>query len=249
MFKLIWKMANQPIDKQPSLFMFEPSGDRFTFGRSPTCDRQIQADGISRIHCTLIKNKEQEWKVVDGDGTTRSSYGIFNTNNEKILVADMTEGQTIVLLNSSEHQIVLKRDRRMVSEESDRDLTVSYEISNRALTESLNDQTGQLETRFEEMLAQAREHNDLQLLKINEFLEVVYDETKRLRTDFSVAANDDTDRDKKIKEQRTLTKALAIILACAGLWMVVKDQQAASNIAGVVIMVGGAIGWGQAGKN
>lgn len=249
MFKLIWKMANQPIDKQPSVFTFEPSDDRFTFGRSPTCDHQIQADGVSRIHCTLIKNNEQEWVIVDGDGTKRSSYGIFNASGEKILVADMTAGQTVVLLNSSEHQIVLKHDRRMVSDPFDRDLTVGYELSSRSLTESLNDQTGQLETRFEQMLMEKQQHSDSELLKIREFLEEVYDETKRLRTDFSIAAVDDSDRDKKIREQRTLTKVLAVVLACIGLWLTVKDQQTASNIAGLVIIVGGAIGWGKSNGN
>jgi hypothetical protein len=249
MFTLTWTIANKSIEKQPSVFMFEPSDDRFTLGRSATCDRQIQADGISRIHCTLIKKEDNEWTVVDGDGTRRSSYGIFYPNGEKITSTDMIPGQAIVLLNSSDHQIVLKRDRRKTVEPSDRDLTVGYEMSTRVLTESLNDQTGQLEARFEWMMQQEREHHDSQLLKIREFLEVVYDETKRLRTDFSVSAVDDSDRDKKIREQRTLTKVLALVLGCAGLWLLVKDQQTASNIAGVVIMVGGAIGWGKSGKN
>lgn len=250
MFTLTWTIADQPIDKQPSPFMFEPSSDRFTFGRSESCDRQIKTDGISRIHCTLIKN-DDGWILVDGDEVKRSSYGIFYLNGEKISIAKMTPGQSIVLLNSTEHYIVLKRDRIAIAAEPsiDRDLTVGYEMSTRILTESLNDQTGQLETKFELMMSQEREHHDTQLSKIKDFLEVVYDETKRLRTDFSVSAVDDGTRDKKINELRVLLKVQALILGCAGLWLTFKDQQTINNIAGVVIMVGGLIGWGKSGKN
>jgi FHA domain len=247
MFTLTWTISNLPIDKQPTAFLFEPQTDRFTIGRSATCDHQIQADGISRIHCTLVKNDEG-WILVDGDGVKRSTYGIFYPNGERLPIAKMNPGQAIVLLNSSEHQIVLKSDRR-ASTPSDRDLTVGYEMSARVLTESLSDQTGQLEMRFELMMSEERKHNDSQLLKIRDFLEVVYDETKRLRTDFSVSTIDDGTRDKTIKEMRTIIKVLALILCSAGLWLAFKDQQTVSNIAGVIIMIGGAIGWGRSGKN
>lgn len=247
MFTLTWTISSLPIDKQPTAFLFEPQNDRFTIGRSESCDHQIQADGISRIHCTLVKNTEG-WILIDGDGVKRSSYGIFDSSGDRLSIVKMTPGNAIVLLNSSEHLIVLKCDRR-VAESSDRDLTVGYEMSARVLTESLSDQTGQLEMRFELMMAQEREHNDSQLLKIREFLEVVYDETKRLRTDFSVSTIDDGARDKTIKEMRTIIKVLALILCSAGLWLAFKDQQTVSNIAGVVIMIGGAIGWGRSSKN
>jgi drug/metabolite transporter (DMT)-like permease len=70
---------------------------------------------------------------------------------------------------------------------------------------------------------------------------------KRLKTDFQVASVDDGDRDKALKEQKTLTRLLAIVVGGAGLWLLVKDQQTASNIFGVVIMIGGAIGFGKSG--
>jgi hypothetical protein len=76
----------------------------------------------------------------------------------------------------------------------------------------------------------------------------VCDEVKRLKTDFQVASVDDGDRDKALKEQKTLTRLLAIVVGGAGLWLLVKDQQTASNIFGVVIMIGGAIGFGKAGS-
>jgi hypothetical protein len=217
-----------------------PTKDRITIGRSPKADHVIPSKAISRIHCTLTREGD-EWTAIDGsEETGLSSYGIFSTSGIKLESMRMEIGSEFYLINSFSESARIKRVKEFYDDTGaiDRDATVSIEVSTRVLIESLKEQTVELR---ETLDRQANEHADI----VNN----VWDEVKRLKTDLSCSLVVDVDRDKKIGEMRTLTKSLAIVLGCSGLWLLVKDQQAASNIAGVVIMVGGAIGWGRSGKD
>jgi hypothetical protein len=244
MFTLTHSKNKLRTDQQPAPFLFKPQGIRFSFGTLATCGYQIKAEGLSRLHCTLLKIGEI-WSIVDGDGVKGSSYGIFYPNGEKISTAEMFPGQCIYLLNSAEDTIVLKRDRNPLAIiPDDRDLTVNHELSTRVLIESLTDQTLQ----FEVMMKTDREHRDEQANRFLNLLNDVCDEVKRLKTDVSISTVDDMARDRKMGELRTLVRLLAVVVGGAGLWLVVKDQQTASNIFGMVIMIGGAVGFGRSGS-
>jgi ABC-type protease/lipase transport system fused ATPase/permease subunit len=142
--------------------------------------------------------------------------------------------------------VILKRDRSasLLVKVDDRDLTVNHELSTRVLIESLTDQTQQIEA----VMRRDREHRDEQVAQFVGLLNAVCDEVKMLKTDFSISTVDDSTRDKKMSDLRTLTRLLAVVVGGAGLWLLVKDQQTASNIFGIVIMIGGAVGFGRSGS-
>lgn len=243
MFTLTWTKNKLQTDKQPAPFLFVPEGDRFTFGLSSDCDHQIKADGISRLHCTLLKTGD-DWSIVDGDGVKGSRHGIFYSNGEQLSSTMMVPGRAIYLLNSAADTVVLKRDRSgALAVQDSRDLTVNHELSTRVLIESLTDQTSQIEA----MMRRDREHRDNQVTEFLTLLNDVCDEVKRLKTSFSLSTVDDSNRDKKVAELRTLVRLLAVAIGGAGLWLLTKDQQTASNIFGIVIMIGGAVGFGRSG--
>jgi FHA domain len=244
MFTLTWTKNKLKTDEQPAPFLFVPQGDRFTFGRSADCDRQIQAEGLSRLHCTIVRTGEV-WSIVDGDGTTGSRYGIFYPNGERLFSTEMIPGKAIYLVNSGEDTVILKRDRiASLVKVDDRDLTVNHELSTRVLIESLTDQTQQIEA----VMRCDREHRDEQVAQFVGLLNAVCDEVKMLKTEFGISTVDDSTRDKKMSDLRTLTRLLAVVVGGAGLWLLVKDQQTASNIFGIVIMIGGAVGFGRSGQ-
>jgi hypothetical protein len=241
MFTLIWT-KNKNKD-QPEPFVFTPEDDRFVIGTHSSCDHIISAVGLSRRHCTLVRSGDS-WIVEDGDGVRRSTCGIFDMSGERINSAVLQPGQSVYLLNSAEDTIVLRRNRGLTGPADDRDLTINHEINTRVLIQSLRSQTEEIEAFIKRDL----ERREQQLSDLSGLLNTVCDEVKRLKTDFQVASVDDGDRDKALKEQKTLTRLLAIVVGGSGLWLLVKDQQTASNIFGVVIMIGGAIGFGKSGS-
>lgn len=242
MFTILWT-KNKTLSEQPPPHVFEPDKDRYLIGASDACDYQIKTRGFSRRHCSLIRIGSH-WVIEDGDGVNKSTCGIFDMSGNRITSAKLEPGQSVYLLNSAEDTIVLRRDRVTTSAPDDRDLTANHEFSTRVLIESLTAQTAEIEA----YIRQDQERRDLQIQEVSFLLNTVCDEVKRLKTDFNVASIDDSDRDRALREQKILTRSLAIAVGGAGLWLLVKDQQTASNIFGVVIMIGGAIGFGKSGS-
>jgi len=83
---------------------FELVEDQYTIGRSEECDICIPDPTVSSLHCTLVRDPDGTYRVVDNGSTNGTRINGVRVEEQKLVNSDIVQVGGVELLYDSEHK-------------------------------------------------------------------------------------------------------------------------------------------------